>query len=291
MTSRSAGPSLLLAIFVAFGCANILAAEKPDATGAADSQTNAGKETAPAAPIGFLERDTLTGDWGGARLALRDAGLSINATEIGEILGAAHSHGRNGAIYEGRLEADLDIDLETLFGLGDAVVHANAYQIHGRGVSGNYLGGNLLTASNIEATRATRLFDLWLQKGFYADALSLRVGQIAADDEFLTSQYAGTLINATFGSPRSAFAQRPGPPSSAPRYPQDDRDRRADQQRRHDRDIEPEAVALDHDVAGQPSQAEPCNERPCQTDQHHRDPDSDQKARQREHSQFCRICP
>jgi len=49
------------------------------------------------------------------------------------------------------------------------------YQIHGRGLSANYLGNNLLTASNIEASRATRLFDLWLQQQLF-DGLSSPYG-------------------------------------------------------------------------------------------------------------------
>jgi porin len=58
-----------------------------------------------------------------------------------------------------------------------------------------------MTASNIEALRSTRLFDLWIEQLFFAGALSVRGGQIAADDEFFTSVYAGSFINGTFGWP------------------------------------------------------------------------------------------
>jgi porin len=168
------------------------------------------------APAGLLEQDTFTGTWGGFRTDLKDRGIAISATEIGEVLGASGGPRDGGMIYEGRLEFDIDVDVEKIVGITDMVIHANAYQIHGRGLSQNYLGANLLVASNIEAIRATRLFDLWAQKGFLDNALSIRLGQIAADDEFIVSQYAGIFVNATFGWPAIASANLPG---GGPAYP------------------------------------------------------------------------
>jgi porin len=165
---------------------------------------------------GLFDRDTLTGDWDGLRTRLTNSGVGLGATEVSEFLGTASGGAPAGAIYEGRLELDLDLDLEKLLGLGNTVVHANAYQIHGRGLSGNYLAGNLLTVSNIEATRAFRLFDLWTQAGFFDNAFSVRLGQITADDEFITSQYAAGLVNSTFGWPDIAAQALP---SGGPVYP------------------------------------------------------------------------
>ena len=71
--------------------------------------------------------------------------------------------------------------------------HANAYQIHGQGLTARDLD-NLVTASNIEAEPSTRLFSLWLQQSFLDDALSVRAGQIAADEatEQPTSETRGS---------------------------------------------------------------------------------------------------
>ena len=132
------------------------------------------------------------------------------------MLGVVSGGAKTGVIYEGRLELDLDLDLDHILGLPNSVLHASAYQIHGRGLSGNYIAGNFQTVSNIEATRATRLFDLWVERGYFNNALSVRIGQIAADDEFITSQYSGGLSNATFGWP-SIMAQ--ALPSGGPVYP------------------------------------------------------------------------
>jgi porin len=160
-----------------------------------------GEEAAPSYKAGLWERDALTGDWGGLRSSLEEKGLKLGLNYIGEAFGNPAGGVSHGAVYEGRLEMVADLDLEKAMGWTGGLFHVNAYQIHGRGLSANYLGNNLLTASGIEASRATRLFDLWLQQKLFDGAVSVRVGQLAADDEFIVSDYGSAFINATFGWP------------------------------------------------------------------------------------------
>jgi porin len=177
-----------------------------------------GPDAPPAqdAPTGLLGQDSLTNGWFGLAPMLKDKGILVSATEIGEVIGVASGGTSRGAIFEGRLELDLDLDLGQILKLDNTVLHASAYQIHGRGASGNYIGGNLLTVSSIEGTRALRLFDLWVERGFFDSALSVRIGQIAADDEFITSQYSSGLMMATFGWPVFMAEALPG---GGPVYP------------------------------------------------------------------------
>jgi porin len=149
----------------------------------------------------LTSRDVLTGNWGGTRSELEDKGIVLGGDAIDEVLGNTTGGTKTGAIYDGRTEMFATLDLDKLFGWHDATFHANAYQTHGRGLSVNNLGGNLMTVSNIEAARSTRLFDLWIEQLFFDGALSIRGGQIAADDEFFASNYAGNFINGTFGWP------------------------------------------------------------------------------------------
>ena len=76
--------------------------------------------------------------------------------------------------------------------------------------------GNLLTVSTIEALASTRLHDLWLQQEFLDRQASLRVGQIALDDEFYISQYSASFVNSTFGCPDIWSTDLP---SGGPCYP------------------------------------------------------------------------
>jgi len=162
-----------------------------------------------------FERPTLTGDWNGARMKLEDRGIQLGADEILDLLGNPRGGQSQGIALEGRFEVFATVDLEKTLGWPGAIFHANAYQIHGTGRSQQDIG-NLVTASNIETTPTTRLFDLWVQKSFFDDAVSLRLGQLAADDEFFVSQYAPLFINSTFGWPSIMGINLP---SGGPSYP------------------------------------------------------------------------
>jgi porin len=168
-----------------------------------------------AADEGLLERDKLTGDWGGLRDKLAEHGIDLTVGYTGDLLGVASGGLQEGVAYQGRLELGFDADLEKLVGWEGGSFHASAYQIHGRGLSAEFLG-NLLPTSNIEAVPSTRLFTLWLQQSFFDGAASIRAGQLAADDEFIVSDTAGGLINGTFGWFALAANNLP---SGGPAYP------------------------------------------------------------------------
>ncbi|HWX89702.1 MAG TPA: carbohydrate porin, partial [Rhizomicrobium sp.] len=163
----------------------------------------------------IFQSPTLTGDWNGARTRLEDRGVQLGGDEILETLGNLDSGKKRGAVVEGRFELFANVDLEKALGWQGAIFHANAYQIHGEGLSAHNLD-NLLTVSNIEARPATRLFALWVQQSLFNDSVSLRAGQIAADDEFFVSQYAPLFINSTFGWPAIMGINLP---DGGPAYP------------------------------------------------------------------------
>jgi porin len=167
-------------------------------------------------PKGLFDQDSLTDGWFGLAPKLKEHGIILGATETSELLANVTGGTKTGALYDGRLELDLDVDLGQLLGIDNTVLHVNAYQIHGRGLSANNLGGNILTPSSIEAERTIRLFDLWVERGLFDNAVSVRLGQIAADDEFVISQYGSGLVNSTFGFPAIWAEALPG---GGPEYP------------------------------------------------------------------------
>jgi porin len=73
-----------------------------------------------------------------------------------------------------------------------------------------------MPVSFIEATPATRLFELWLEQKLLDDHLSIRFGQLAADSEFILSDGAGAFINGTWGWPSITAANLP---QGGPAYP------------------------------------------------------------------------
>jgi porin len=155
------------------------------------------------------------GDAGGHRKRLADQGITYGLNYIGEVQGNLSGGIARRTVYVGRLEGYVDLDFEKLAGWKGLSVHANAYQLHGDGLSTNYLG-NMMTVSFIEAHPTTRLFELWAEQRLFNDMLSVRFGQLATDSEFFLSGYAGQFVNASFGWPAIYGMNMP---SGGPAYP------------------------------------------------------------------------
>ena len=123
---------------------------------------------------------------------------------------------KQGSAYEGLLYMVLDADLAKIAGLDGLSFRVNAYQIHGRQLSATNIF-NLTRVDSIEARPATRLFELWVEQKF-GDLALLRVGQLAADNQFFISEFGNTLyVNSTFGWPMIFASDLPG--GGGPNYP------------------------------------------------------------------------
>lgn len=170
---------------------------------------------AGAAEKGLWEREKLTGDWGGTRSALEDRGVVVTLDYIGETLSILRGGLARGTSYEGRLDGIVNTDLEKLIGWRGASTHIRAFQIHKARHNAADLVGSIADPSNIDAVSTTRLFTAWYQQEF-GKAGSIRIGQLAADDEFLVSTTAGGLINGTFGWAAMVATNLP---SGGPAYP------------------------------------------------------------------------
>ncbi len=188
------------------------APESRQATPGGESGVKPGEETAK----GVWDRSNLFGDLGGVRSGLADRGITFGLTESSEVFGNATGGVRQGVIYEGLTQFGVGVDTEKAFGWKGGTFNATGYQIHGRGLSLNNLGNNLNTVSGLEALRGTLLFELWYEQVLFDKRLAVRVGQLAADQEFMISQYAGLFLNHTFG-----WSSLPSSdlPSSGPSFP------------------------------------------------------------------------
>jgi len=142
-------------------------------------------------------------------------GLKFSATYVADVLGNPTGGLRQGAIYEGRLNLAIDLDFAKLAGWSGLSFHANAFQIHGRGLSRNNIH-NLMLVSSIEALATTRLYEMWFEQKFAKDKFSVRAGQLAADTEFITSKYTDVFINSTYGWPAITATNLPSGGPSPP---------------------------------------------------------------------------
>ena len=133
------------------------------------------------------------GDSSGTRRWLAEHGVTYQLIYTNDVLSNLRGGLRTGTIDQGKLEAILNIDLEKLAGWRGLKFFSNAFQIHNTGhLRRDYVGG-INTIAAIEATSTTRLSEIWLEQSFWNSAASLRIGQLAADAEFFSSD-ASTLF-------------------------------------------------------------------------------------------------
>ncbi|HEX3350576.1 MAG TPA: carbohydrate porin [Acetobacteraceae bacterium] len=166
-------------------------------------------------PKSFWEQDQMLGDLGGLRTLLDGAGVTFSLQEQSELIGNLTGGLRTGAVYDGATLGMVTVDMDKAVGIPGGKFYVSAYQIHGRSPTEN-LVGSLQTVTSIDATRATRLYNLYYEQLFFGDALSVRLGQFAADDEFILNTYGALFINSTFGFPALPAIDLP---AGGPAYP------------------------------------------------------------------------
>ena len=141
----------------------------------------------------------MTGDWGGARTALKEKnGIEFKIEYTDEVFGVMTGGVRREPSYEGQLHFSVNTELEKLIGWSGAKTHFTVFQIHDSGHNVVENSGSIADPTNIDALPTTRLYTAWFEQSF-GDRFSVRLGQIVADGEFFTSDTAGNLINGTFG--------------------------------------------------------------------------------------------
>ena len=109
---------------------------------------------------------------------------------------------------------NLDADMQKLGLWKGLCFHMNAFQIHGHSITADNIGA-LMPVSNLEATPATRLDEMYLEQHLFNDKLAIKIGQLAADTEFILSESYPYFLNGTWGWPSIAASLTSH--SSAPR--------------------------------------------------------------------------
>ena len=163
----------------------------------------------------WLTGDNALADWGGLRNRLADKGVEVFGGYTAEVWGNTTGGLTQGTVSTGLLDFGVNLDLEKAVGWRGASVSTTWLWLSGRDASED-LVGNFLTVSNIAGFNTLRMLDLWFQQTLLDDKVSLRVGQLAADAEFVISDYGSTFLNGTFGWP--AFLSL-NLPAGGPGYP------------------------------------------------------------------------
>ena len=142
----------------------------------------------------------LSGNWGGQRSTLWQAGWALDAALR---VDAIHSRGgqKSGAGAMTNLDLRVKADLAKILDWNDATAYLHILDNRGAAVNADYTG-SFMGVSSIEVpVAATRIYHAWLQQNFFNDQFSLLAGIYPIDAEFFVIESAGVFAHPTFGTP------------------------------------------------------------------------------------------
>lgn len=211
-----ASRSLPLASVFLFAAVGLTQAADPGTTPPGKAAI-AAPEVNPEAKIpSFWEQKYMLGDWNGERTRLANEGVVFDFNDIGDFLTDVTGNENHHATYFGRFRASVDINFEKLSNFDGEFFFTGIYQ-YGRNLSGDYLHTNTLTSS-IAGEESYRIDQAWYQFGLVDDRLKIKLGQVAAVNEFGATDFFDILFNDELGyAPNAIFATRqPFSPAGKP---------------------------------------------------------------------------
>jgi porin len=142
---------------------------------------------------------TLSGDWGGSRKRLYDAGVQADLVYSADYLRDTTGGLKRGGAYMGHFDLILQFDGEKLVGWQGGSAYLQLISNSGGRVNLNHVG-SLMGVDNLEApVNRTGIFKAWLQQSFLDDKASLRVGLYPIDSEFYITDSSGVFLHPSFG--------------------------------------------------------------------------------------------
>ena len=188
----------------------------------AGSVARAGSDDKEISPVvakaqpSFWDQQYMLGDWGGERTALEKEGIKFDFNNIGDFLTDVTGSQTHHATYFGRFRFTTDIDFNKLSGFDGELFFSPIWQ-YGQNLSGQYLHTNTLTSS-IAGTNSVRIDQFWYQQGFFNGMMKVKIGQVAAVNEFGATDFFDILFNDELGyAPNALFNTRqPFSPAGKP---------------------------------------------------------------------------
>lgn len=172
---------------------------------------------ADAATTSWLRGPVATGDWGGARTRLAEAGLDFEASYTTGFFANLSGGFEPGIRYDGFAEWGFALDFERLVRWPGASFRMNWISYHGGLPSVDLVGVFPSEAVNADESEARfRFFEIAFRQVLFEERLRIEIGQLTADEEFFQSDSSGLLANGTFGFLGIARSVTPFYPVAAP---------------------------------------------------------------------------
>lgn len=176
----------------------------------AESSTDADNKTFSDTLMDFAMQDYLFGNWGGHRTSLRDKGVDFEFLYFGANPRNFHGGIETGQAYQGVFWGMLDVYTDKLFGLPGGHFRYGTVSLHGEDhFSDNHIG-DFNKVSTLDFPGAFRLLHLWYEQSLLENRVSLKVGQMTVDEDFIVPEFyhsmaSMALLNQTMFYPSLAF--------------------------------------------------------------------------------------
>jgi len=150
----------------------------------------------------WLTGDYATGDWGGLRTSLEDAGVTFEGAYTTDIMAVRNGNAGSGDgwAYAGRVDASVEFDMEKLAGASGLTFFVSGAWSSGDDLSDNQVG-NLFAVQQIYTGEAVRLSQLYVKQELPYGGLAVKLGRLTTEEDFLASDiytnYVSGGINGT----------------------------------------------------------------------------------------------
>ncbi len=141
---------------------------------------------------GGIKDDFLTGDWDGRRQTLSETGVDFSFSYTAATYQNTKGGISTGGTFEASLDMGIDFDLEKLLGWTNTQLHLSSVGAHGTDISSRHVG-DVNRVSSYYLDRGIYLNEVWLQKGWLDNKLTLRAGKMDADWEYPIYSYADSI--------------------------------------------------------------------------------------------------
>lgn len=145
----------------------------------------------------FSDDANLLGDWGGVRSTLSDKGIEVESIVTFDALSNVSGGIKRDEAYLGNYDLTVTVDTEKagLWSGGTVFV----YGLGNWGDTPSAIVGDTQASDNIEAPETFKLYEAWVNQAFNDGKIEVLFGLHDYNSEFSALEYAGSLLNSSFG--------------------------------------------------------------------------------------------
>ena len=151
----------------------------------------------------WTQSDDFSGDWWGMRNMLSDDGVEFSFTYTNNVAGNVVGGKQRSATYTDNVGFGIELNLEKLIGWNGATFTVSALNRSGQSLSQVAIG-NQFTVQQVYGNQTIMYYALALEQRLLDDKLSIKIGRMAAGDDFASSPlYWLYMNNGIDGNPQS----------------------------------------------------------------------------------------